>query len=64
MKNKMLDRDYYKIAKTAYCTEGDQWDCRDCELIDVFTKKKCNAAECRTFLIKKLVETIEELKNE
>ncbi len=56
----MNDRDYYKIAKTAYCTEGDQWNCRDCELYEYFKKHNYNAAACREFLIIKLVKYIED----
>ena len=52
--------DYYKIAKTAYCTEGDQWDCRSCELYEYFKKHNYNAAACREFLIIKLVKYIED----
>lgn len=56
--------DYYEIAKTAYCTEGSQWDCRDCKLINIFVKNNYDAAECRKHLIQKLVRTIEDLNEQ
>ena len=54
--------DYYKIAKTGYCIEGDQFDCRDCELYDYFEKHNCNSIECKTHLIVGLVKEIERLR--
>ena len=56
--------DYYEIAKTAYCTEGSQWDCRDCKLINIFVMNNYDAAECRKHLIQKLVKTIEDLNEQ
>ncbi|MBQ5473565.1 MAG: hypothetical protein IIT65_02475 [Lachnospiraceae bacterium] len=50
---------YYEIAKTAYCTEGSQWDCRDCKLINVLIKNNYDAASCRKYLIQELVKQIE-----
>lgn len=60
----MKDLDYYKIAKQAYCTEGDQWDCRSCELCDYFEKHNYNFAKCREYLITQLVKQYEQLLNE
>ncbi len=54
---------YYKIAKTAYCTEGDQFDCRDCELCNYFEEHNYDSTKCRQHLIMGLVEEIEELKH-
>lgn len=42
---------YYEIAKTAYCMEGNQWDCRDCKLINILIKNNYDAASCRKYLI-------------
>ena len=53
--------DYYAIAKKAYCMEGDQWDCRDCDLIDYFEKNKHDSAKCRIHLIVGLVKQYEKL---
>lgn len=56
--------DYYTIAKQAYCTEGDQWDCRDCKLIDYFEKSNHDPAKCREHLIVGLVKQYEKLLEE
>jgi len=48
--------DYYKIAKRAYCSNGDQWDCKDCELVEYFKTHNLDAAACREYLITKMVE--------
>ncbi len=54
--------DYYQIAKRAYCTEGDQFDCRDCEMVNYFIQHGFDAATCREKIIIELVKIIEELK--
>ena len=53
--------DYYAIAKKAYCMEGDQWDCRDCDLIDYFEKNNHDSDKCRRHLIIGLVKQYEKL---
>lgn len=47
---------WIEIAKKAYCSEGDQWDCRDCEMIDFFEKHNCDPSICRMELIRRIVE--------
>lgn len=54
---------YYEIAKTAYCTEGDQWDCRSCPLCEYFENHNYDAATCREHLIIELVKIIDEYKS-
>ena len=61
IKEKINLIDYYAIAKKAYCTEGDQWDCRDCGLIDYFEKNNRDSAKCRKHLIIGLVKQYEKL---
>lgn len=53
---------YYEAAKTAYCMEGDQWDCRCCPLCDYLEKHNYDAAACRKHLIIELVRIIDEYK--
>lgn len=53
--------DYYKIAEKAYCMEGDQWDCRDCDLIKYFESHNCDATVCRQHLIVELVKQYKKL---
>ena len=54
---------YYKVAKTAYCLEGGQWDCRCCPLCEYFVSHNYDAAACREHLIIELVKIIDEYKN-
>lgn len=56
--------DYFEIAKKMYCTEGNQVDCRDCELFDILLKNNYNPASCRTKLIEELVKIIETERSE
>jgi len=56
--------DYYDVAKRAYCTEGDQWDCRCCDMCNYFVEHDYNPAACREKLIIELVKIIDELKME
>ena len=57
-------KSYYEIAKTAYCTAGDQWDCRSCYMHDYFEKQNNNVAECRGELLRLLVIEITDSRKE
>lgn len=52
-------RKYIEIAKTAYCTEGDQWDCRDCELVNILKEHHFDPSYCRKELIIGMVKELE-----
>lgn len=54
---------YYEIAKTAYCTEGDQWDCRCCEMCEYLENHNFDASACREKLIVELVKIIDKYKS-
>lgn len=58
----MVTMNYYKIAKTAYCTEGDQWDCRSCEMCKYLENHHFNQTACMEKLIIELVKIIDEYK--
>lgn len=53
---------YYEIAKTAYCTEGDQWDCRCCEMREYLENHNFDTSACREKLIVELVKIIDKYK--
>lgn len=53
---------YHEIAKTAYCTEGDQWDCRCCEMREYLENHNFDASACREKLIVELVKIIDKYK--
>lgn len=53
---------YYEIAKTAYCTEGDQWDCRCCEMCGYLENHHFDSSACKEKLIIELVKIIDEYK--
>ena len=53
---------YYEIAKTAYCTEGDQWDCRSCGMCEYLESHHFDQTACMEKLIIELVKIIDEYK--
>lgn len=55
---------WIEIAKKAYCSEGDQWDCRDCEMIDYFKMHNCDPAICRMELIRRMIKEGGDANNE
>lgn len=55
-------KDYYEIAKRAYCTPFEYSDCRDCDMCDYFEQHDYSPADCREKLIRELVHIIDELK--
>lgn len=59
-----MKRNYYKIAKEGYITEGDQWDCRNCDLCEFFKENNYDPARCRTILIEGLTYTIKQIQKE
>lgn len=55
-------KDYYEIAKRAYSTPSEYFDCRDCDMCDCFEEHDYNPSYCREKLIRELVHIIDELK--
>ena len=50
---------WLKVAKIAYCTEGDQWDCRNCEMCDYLKAHQFDSNACKEELIRRIIKEIE-----